>query len=47
LQYRSAQEHDARVDRLRRDPRRVLGILCGEIVASETEQALAVKAIAR
>ena len=46
LQYRSAQEHDARVDRLRREPALLLGILCGEIAASETERTLALKAVA-
>jgi len=44
LIYTSTQVHDARVDRLRRDPRRVVDILGGRAAASETEYVLALKA---
>jgi len=44
LTYRSVKEHDSRVDRLKKAPQRVAGILSGAIPASETEYHLALKA---
>jgi len=44
LIYTSVQTHDARVDRFRRDPRRVAAILSGSEVANETVYMLAMKA---
>jgi hypothetical protein len=46
LTYRSVQMHDDRVNRLRRDLRRVAGILGGDVVVGETEYVLAMKACA-
>lgn len=44
LIYTSTQIHDARVDKLRRDPRRVVEILSGRVAAGETAYMLALKA---
>lgn len=46
LAYTSTQVHDARVDRMRRDPRGVVDILSGRVAAGETEYALALRAVA-
>jgi len=44
LIYTSTQAHDARVDRMRRQPRRVVDILSGCVAVGETEYVLALRA---
>lgn len=46
LTYASSQTHDDRVNKLRRDPRRVIDILTGRVAANETAYCLALKASA-